>query len=55
MAGRAGAEVAFTDRGGAHWVRRGWGDLEELGRPPFETFGLAGPYDLVTPEPIRGN
>lgn len=50
MAGRAGGEVAFTDRAGAHWVRRGKGELEELSQPPFEHFGLHGPFDLVTPE-----
>jgi len=25
-----GAEIAFTDRGGLHWVRRGLGSLDEL-------------------------
>jgi hypothetical protein len=53
MAGRAGAEVAFTDSGGSHWVRRGTGELEELELPPFQHFGLHGPYDLVTPEPAE--
>jgi hypothetical protein len=53
MAGRAGGEVAFTDRAGAHWVRRGTGELVELSEPPFQHFGLYGPFDLVTPEPIE--
>lgn len=55
MALRASAEVAFTDRAGVHWIRRGTGELEELSKAPFEyfkEFGLYGPYDLVTPESI---
>lgn len=54
MAFRAAAEVAFTDRAGAHWVRRGTGELEELPESPityFERHGFYGPHDLVTPEP----
>jgi hypothetical protein len=31
-------------------VRRGTGQLEELSQPPFQHFGLVGPFDLVTPE-----
>jgi hypothetical protein len=50
LSGRASAEVAFTDRAGTHWVRRATGALEELAQPPFEHFGLRGPYDFVTPE-----
>lgn len=53
MAGRPGAEVAFTDRAGTHWIRRATGELEELPKPPFEYFqehGLYGPYELQTPE-----
>ena len=52
---RAAAEVAFTDRAGAHWIRRGTGDLEELDEPPiqyFERHGFYGPHELVTPEPV---
>lgn len=50
LSGRKAAEVAFTDRNGAHWVRRANGTLEELPEPPFQHFALTGPYDLVTPE-----
>lgn len=55
MAGRSGAEVAFTDRAGAHWIRRALGELEELPQPPFEYFQqwqLHGPYALEVPEPV---
>ncbi len=50
LGGRTAAEVAFTDRAGAHWVRRGTGELEELTQAPFQHYGLLGPFDLVTPE-----
>jgi hypothetical protein len=55
MGGRPGAEVAFTDRAGRHWIRRATGRLEEIPKEPFEYFkewGLFGPYDLQNPEPI---
>jgi hypothetical protein len=55
LGGRAGAEVAFTDRAGSSWVRRANGRLEELPKETFEYFqasGLHGPYDYVTPERI---
>ncbi len=54
MAGRSGAEVAFSDRAGAHWIRRALGKLEELPQPPIEYFQqwqLHGPYALEVPEP----
>jgi hypothetical protein len=54
--GRIGAEVAFTDRAGAHWVRRATGELEELSAPPFKHFeeqGMYGPpYDYRIPVPV---
>jgi hypothetical protein len=55
LSGRAGPEIAFTDRAGSHWIRRATGQLEELAKGPFEYFGdlsLNGPYDLLTPERI---
>jgi hypothetical protein len=56
LGGRIGAEVAFTDRAGAHWVRRGTGELEELPTSPFEHFeahGMYGPpYDYRIPVPV---
>ncbi len=53
MAGRFGAEVAFTDRAGRHWIRRPTGSLEELDTPPIAFLNdrdFHGPYDLVTPD-----
>ncbi len=53
MQGRLGAEVAFSDRSGVHWIRRVMGQLEELPANPIEYFsplGLNPPYDWVTPE-----
>lgn len=53
LSGRSGAEVAFTDKAGSHWIRRGLGALEELPEPPLEYFSklnLRGPYDFVPPE-----
>jgi hypothetical protein len=56
MAGRPGAEIAFTDRAGAHWIRRAIGGrLEELPVDPldyFARYGFHGPHDLQTPEPL---
>ncbi|HUY54527.1 MAG TPA: hypothetical protein VMV23_05155 [Candidatus Nanopelagicaceae bacterium] len=55
LAGRPGAEVAFTDRGGVHWVRRALGELDELPEAPFTYFGqlgLYGPLDFRVPEPV---
>jgi hypothetical protein len=55
LSGRSGAEVAFSDRSGSHWVRRATGQLEELPQEPFKYFadrGLYAPYDLLTPERI---
>jgi hypothetical protein len=57
MGGRPGAEVAFTDRAGVHWIRRATGKLEEIPTEPFEYFkewGLYGPYELQSPERISG-
>jgi hypothetical protein len=59
LSGRAGVEIAFTDRAGASWIRRAGGVLEELDRPTLEYFGdfhLDGPYEFQTPErvPVGG-
>lgn len=51
--GRFGAEVAFTDRAGSHWIRRATGNLIEIPEEPlmyFKQFGMSAPYDLQTPE-----
>ena len=56
LGGRSGAELAFTDRAGIHWIRRATGVLEEISEPPFHYFqklGLHGPYELQVPEPIH--
>ena len=55
LGGRSGAEIAFTDRAGSHWIRRATGKLEELPLEPLEYFkhwGLFGPHDLQTPDPM---
>jgi hypothetical protein len=56
LAGRSGGELAFTDRAGAHWIRRALGALEELPQAPFDYFAkwqLYGPYALEVPEPAE--
>lgn len=52
LSGRRVAEVAFTDRAGSHWVRRGTGELEELAGGPILHYLGAGPHELQTPERI---
>jgi len=56
MAGRAGTEIAFTDRSGSNWIRRVNGEIEELPSDPLTYFGqfnFNGPYEFQTPEPLR--
>jgi hypothetical protein len=50
LSGRTGAEVAFTDRAGSHWIRHASGQLEELTEDPISHYLGAGPHDLQTPE-----
>lgn len=55
LAGRAGAEIAFTDRAGSHWIRRATGGLDELPVDPleyFKQFNFYGPYEFQTPESL---
>lgn len=49
MAGRAGAEVGFTDRRGVGWVRRSNGDIDELSRNAIDHYGITRPvnYELA--------
>jgi hypothetical protein len=47
---RLGIEVAFTDRAGAHWVRRADGRLEQLPCCAFEYFHFSRQLDLTPPE-----
>jgi hypothetical protein len=52
LSGRAGVEIAFTDRAGSHWIRRATGELHELTEPPlqyFQAWGFYGPHDFQTP------
>ena len=56
MGARPGPEIAFTDRAGKHWIRRGSGRLAELGVAPvdyFRRWGFYGPYELQTPERVE--
>ena len=50
LAGRNGAEVAFTDRAGSHWIRHATGQLEELAEDPISHYLGASPHDLLVPE-----
>jgi hypothetical protein len=55
LSGRAGVDIAFTDRAGAHWLRRATGQLDELPEPPLEYFqawNFYGPHDFQTPERV---
>jgi hypothetical protein len=55
LSGRAGVDIAFTDRAGAHWIRRATGQLDELPKPPLEylqEWGFYGPHDFQTPERV---
>ena len=52
LSGRAGVEIAFTDRAGFHWIRRATGELQELTKPPLEylqAWGFYGPHDFQIP------
>lgn len=55
LSGRAGVDIAFTDRAGAHWIRRATGQLDELAMPPLEylqEWNFDGPHDFQTPERV---
>lgn len=55
MGARVGAEIAFTDRAGSHWLRRANGELIELEQDPlsyFAQFGFYPPHEFQKPEPI---
>ena len=50
---RVGVDVAFTDRAGAHWIRRATGQLQELDEPPMQYFALLpATRDWQTPERV---
>jgi hypothetical protein len=50
MTARPGAEVAFTDRAGLHWVRRSRGRLEQLSCDAVEHYGIDRPIDYQVVE-----
>lgn len=50
MSVRVGAEIAFTDARGSHWVRRANGKLEELAAGAVEHYRLGRPIDFVDPK-----
>jgi len=47
---RPGAEISFTDRAGAHWLRRATGALQELKAKPLQHYGIGRPLDYQTAE-----
>jgi hypothetical protein len=53
MFARPGAEIAFTDRAGIHWVRRGNGNVEELPMNAIDHFGIGRPVSWTIPEGER--
>jgi hypothetical protein len=53
LSGRMGADIAFSDRLGQHWIQRANGKPEPIPVEPFEYFaevGMHGPHDLQRPE-----
>lgn len=49
--GRLGAEIAFTDRSGHHWMRSAEGELHRLDRRPVDHYGLPRPVNYVAAFP----
>lgn len=49
LGSRPGIELAFTDRGGTHWIRRALGELEEISKSPSEHYGMYRPLELGMP------
>jgi hypothetical protein len=50
LSARPGVEIAFTDRGGVHWLRSPEGVLTEIAEEPTDYYGLDGPQDWQVPE-----
>jgi hypothetical protein len=50
MGFRPGAEIAFTDRNGKHWIRRSGGALEGIAKNAREHYKMHGPYPYSTPD-----
>ncbi len=49
---RHGVELAFTDRGGVHWLRCSDGRLEEIKQARTDFYGLPLPIDWASPEEV---
>jgi type II secretory pathway pseudopilin PulG len=49
MMRRPGAELAFTDRAGVHWLRSADGSLAAIDQPPVEYYGLELPRSWRIP------
>jgi hypothetical protein len=49
LSGRVGAEIAFTDRAGASWVRRATGALDELPTDAIDHYAISRPLDYKPP------
>lgn len=52
MMRQAGVEIAFTDRSGAHWVRRANGALLELSQAPVDHYAIPLPIPWATPSDV---
>jgi hypothetical protein len=48
---RYGIEVAFTDRGGHHWIRRTDGALQEITKNAVDYYELGRPQSFFVPTP----
>lgn len=46
---RLGAEIAFTDRFGTHWIRRSTGSLEEVSTNAISYYDIPRPLDYTVP------
>lgn len=46
---RPGAEIAFTDRNGKHWLRRANGPLRSIAADARRYYKLEGPFEYATP------
>ena len=43
-----GIEIAFTDSGGYHWIRRANGGLEEISKAPLDYYNIVQPVNYAT-------
>ena len=54
MQARVGAELAFTDRAGVHWLRASDGALTEIEQSPAAYYELTPPHDWEIPGEVGG-